>query len=227
MIYSKNSYQSKDIASSKKFPSQEKIDYLAKVLTKQIDKEVFERKYAPAREVLKLVGAGVFLAASIVMPNLPLALKPFLKNENEYEVWRRFNIPYLKRTLHRLENQKLIEIGEQDGVQIIKITNNGRRKILKFSLDTLEIKKPKFWDREWRLVSYDLPENLSSERQVFIDYLRKWNFYPLHESTYLHAYPCLKEIDFLREYLGIGEYVRIFSVLSIENDKLFRDFFNV
>lgn len=211
------------------FMNDEKLDYLAKVLSRQIDKEVFERKYAPAKEVLKLVGTGAFLTASVVMPNLPLALKPFLdrKRKNEREIWKRFNIPYLKRTIQRLEKQKLLEIEIKDGMQIIKISDRGRVRILKFALDELEIKKPKIWDGQWILVSFDLPEKINKQRKILVEYLKAWGFYPLHKSVYLHAYPCFKEIDFLRGYLGIIEYVRMFVVKKIENDREFRDFFGI
>lgn len=204
-----------------------KIDELAKVLSKQIDREVFDRKYAPIKEVLKLVGAGAFLATAIAIPNLPQALKPFIKDNSEYEVWKRFNIPYLKRSIKRLEKQKLVEIEEEKDKQVIKITEEGRQKILKFALEELTIKKPKLWDQKWRLVSFDLPEKLATKRKIFAEYLHVWGFYPLHKSVYLHAYPCLKEIDFLREYLEISEYVRLFKVEEIENDELFKDFFGV
>lgn len=208
---------------------EKKIDQLAKVLSRQIDKEIFERKYAPAKKVLVLVGAGAFLTASIFIPNLPLALKPFLdeKWKNEREVWKRFNIPYLKRTLSRLEKQKLVEIAEENGVQIVKITNQGRQKVLKLALDNLEIKKPKVWDGRWRLISFDLPEKVADIRKILVEYLRVWKFYPLHKSVYLHAYPSFKEVDFLREYLGVGEYVRMFTVSEIENDKQFKEFFGI
>lgn len=206
-----------------------KIDELAKVLSRQIDKEIFDRKSAPVREILKLVGAGAFIAASLVMPNLPLALKPFLdhKRRSEYNVWKRFNIPYLKRALQRLEKQKMVEISEEEGMQVVKITNQGRQRILRMGLDEMEIKKPGIWNGRWILISFDLPEKLSKKRKVLVEYLSVWGFYPLHKSVYLHAYPCLKEIDFLREYLGIGEYVRVFMVSRIENDSLFREFFGV
>ena len=208
---------------------EDRIDRLAKVLSKQIDKEIFERKYAPVREVLKLVGAGAFLAASIAIPNLPLALKPFLdhKRKNEFEAWKRFNIPYLKRSIQRLEKQKLVEIDEQAGVQVIRITNRGRQKILKFALDELEIKKPAIWNGKWSLISFDLPEKLAKLRRILVEYLIAWGFYPLHKSVYLHAYSCIKEVDFLREYLGISQYIKVFIVSSIENDKIFRDYFGV
>jgi len=107
-----------------------KLDYLAKTLAKQIDKEVFERKTAPAKEVLKLIGAGAFVAASFAFPTLPLALKPFLDNPEKYEVWKRFNIPYLKRTIKRLESQKLVTIKEENNQQSVEITDRGRRRIL-------------------------------------------------------------------------------------------------
>jgi len=206
------------------------IDQLAKVLSKQIDKEIFLKKYAPARKVLILVGAGAFLTASILMPNLPLALRPFLdkKRKDEREVWKRFNIPYLKRTLDRLEKQRLVEVTHADnGKQLIQITSQGKQRVLKFALDELKIEKPKIWDRRWRLISFDLPEKMASVRKILVEYLSAWGFYPLHKSVYLHAYPCLKEMDFLREYLGVGKYVRMFTVSEIENDTQFKEFFGI
>lgn len=208
---------------------QNKIDELAKILSKQIDGKIFERKYAPAKDVLKLVGAGAFITASLLMPGLPMVLKPFLDDQrkNEREVWKRFNIPYLKRTLQRLEEQKLVETDEESGMQIIKITSQGRKKVLKMALDDLEVKKPRIWDGKWRLVSFDLPETMAKTRKVLVEYLSAWRFYPMQKSVYFHAYPCLKQVDFLREYLGVSKYVRIFTVLDIENDKQFRGFFGI
>lgn len=207
----------------------EKVNELAIVLSKQINKEAFERKYTPVKEVLKLVGLGLFIAGSLAMPNLPQALKPLLdkKRKEEYEVWKRFNIPYLKRSLHRLEEQRLVEIIQEDGMQVVKITSYGKRRLIKMALDELAVEKPRIWDGRWRLVSFDLPEKLSNTRKTLVAYLKAWGFYQLHESVYLHAYPCFKQVEFLREYLGVGEYIRMFTVVEIENDKLFKDYFGV
>lgn len=220
---------------SKSFPddifvlpeNKENTSFLAKTLAKQIDAEVFKKKYAPAADILKLVGLGAFLVASVAIPNLPIALKPFLVNENEREVWKRFNIPYLKRTLQRLEKQKLIETREENGVEIVILAERGKKRILKCSLDKLKINKPQFWDGLWHLVSYDVPDNWNHQRRYFRSFLIEWGFYPLHESVFLHAYPCEREIDFLKKYLGINEYVRIFKVVKIENDKPYREYFGV
>lgn len=206
-----------------------KIDELARVLSKQIDKEVFDRKYTPVKEILKLVGIGMFVAGSLVMPNLPLVLKPILdkQRKEEVRVWKRFNIPYLKRSIHRLEKQKLVEITKENGMQVVKITSQGKKRLIKMALDELALEKPKIWDGRWRLVSFDLPEKLANTRKVLVEYLKAWGFHQLHESVYLHAYPCFKQVEFLREYLGVGEYVRMMKVSQIENDELFKDFFGV
>ena len=202
---------------------------VSKTLLKQINQENFNQKYARVGDVLKLVGAGIFIAGSLVMPNLPLALKPFLDHQrkSEMNVWKRFNIPFLRRTLNRLEKQKLVEFDEDNGMQIVRITEVGKKRVLRFAIDELAVEKPKIWDGRWYLVSYDIPGKLRRLRNIFREYLQAWGFYLLHESVLLHAYPCQKQVDFLREYLGIGRHVRIFTITRIENDKLFRDFFGV
>lgn len=205
------------------------FENISKTLAKQIDYEQFSKKYARVADVLKLVGAGIFLVSAIAMPNLSVALKPFLDHQRrkEMQAWKRFNIPYLKRTLERLEKQKLVEITTEDGMQIVKITAAGQKRILKYAIDELVVEKPRIWNGKWTLVSYDIPNELKKQREIFQEYLKAWGFYPLHESVFLHAYPCEKQVDFLRAYLNIGEMVRLFSVSRIENDKPFRDYFGV
>lgn len=203
------------------------VKELSQTLSKQVTEELRAKKYAGAKDVLELVGAGAFLAASLVAPKFSRVFKSLINDPDAPEPWRRFNIPYLKRTLQRLEKQKLVTIREDKGSSVVEITDSGRRKILKFSLNAIEIKAPRSWDRTWRLVSYDIPEEFANTRELISEYLKAWGFYELHKSVYLHAYPCEKEVLFLREYLKVGDYLRIFTVTKIENDQPFRDFFSV
>lgn len=204
------------------------IATLCQSLLRNINQQERAQKYAKVALVLKLVGAGAFIAASFAFPTLPMALKPFLNtNKGNNKAWKRFNLRYLKRTLARLEREKLVETSKEGDAEVVTLTESGKRRVLKFALDEIAIEKPKSWDETWWIVSYDIPRHLDHLRAYFREYLRAWRFYPLHESMYLHAYPCSKEVVFLREYLGIGKYVRMFRVASIENDHIFRDFFDV
>lgn len=202
------------------------VEELGKILSRQIDDDILKRRYAKTAEILKLVGAGLFLASSIVVPNLPRMLAPLFLN-GEKEAWKRFNIPYLKRTLDRLEKQKLIEISEKEGEQIVKVTELGKERVIKMSLEELALKKPALWDGYWRIIIYDIPKILQHKRQIFVEYLKAWKFYPLQESVFIHAYPCEQQINFLRDYLGIGKYIRYIKATKIENDGIFREFFGV
>ncbi len=46
------------------------------------------------KDVLILLSAGTFLAASLIMPGLPLVLKPYLdkKRQDEQKEWEKFNL---------------------------------------------------------------------------------------------------------------------------------------
>lgn len=206
--------------------NEDSFSKIANTLSKQAAQKAHEQKYAHVKEVLKLVAGGFFLASAFVAPNLPKALAP-LFDSNEKDIWKRYNIPYIKRALYRLEKQKLIEISEENGIQIAKLTANGKTRILKLCLEELDLEKPGDWDGIWRIVMYDIPRKLTFKRQVFKGYLDKWNFYPLQESVLLHAYPCEDIIDFLRNYYGLTRYVRIVRTREIENADLFREFFNI
>lgn len=199
---------------------------ISKTLLRQTESKIWNQKLAPAKYLLRLFGAGLGISAILIAPGMARLTRSFLINSDR-ENWKKFNIPYLKRHLKRLESQKLIEKTTENGEKVIKITENGRRKILKFALEEIEIEKPKIWDGSWYLISYDIPAYMQSVRTYFRYYLLKWNFYPLHESVYLHAFPCENEINFLKEYYNLGKYVRIFTVSKIENDLEFRRFFDL
>lgn len=203
------------------------VDRFAQMLSARIEKEVFTRKYAPAKDVLKLVGAGVFLAASVAAPNLPLALKPFLRRNDPSRTWKRFNIPYLKQTIDRLERQKLVEFYKEQGVQAVRMTKKGQQKVQTMALVSFCPQKPHSWDHRFRLVSFDLPEHLAGKRKHLVSYLKLWRFYPLQKSVYLHAYPCREEIETVCNHLGIRQYVQLFTITDIDHEQRYKDFFDV
>lgn len=200
----------------------EKINKIARFFCDKLKEDAEERKFLGVKKVLNLVGAGVLSMLDWYPKDWA-----YIKDPEAYEVTKRFNIPYLKRTLRKLTKQKLVTIKEKKGKQIVEITDKGRVQILRFAINDIKLKKPKKWDGSWWLISYDLPENLVHLRNSVRNYFLSWGFYPIHKSVYLHAYPCCDEIIFLKEYLGVGEYIKVFKVKEIENDKLFRDFFGI
>lgn len=209
-----------------KFP--ESIENLAlNLLKEESAKERLNGTLATTEDVLKLVAAGAFIAGSIVAPNLSKLAKPLIRDLSEDKSWKRFNVPYLKRKLKRLENQKLVRFGADGTKQVVEITTEGRKRIIKFALNDIKVVRPSSWNGRWWLVTYDIPKTHNPTRYQISQYLKMWGFYPLEDSVFLHAYPCEKEVTFLREFLGVGKWIRIFFVDKIENDKIFREFFGI
>lgn len=150
------------------------------------------------KEILTLLASGAVIALSFVIPVAPLALGPFILNGGEYSGWR------FRESVKRLRKQKLVEIVHQDGEPVVKITEEGRMRALRYKLYEMEIKRPKRWDRKWRMVIFDIPEKYKRMREIFRQHLKLMEFYPLQKSVWVHPFPCFDEVEFLRQIYHVG-----------------------
>ena len=192
-----------DIAQDIKLPSEETLIETARgMLSKFTASAPVESKYAPVQHILCLIGSG--------MPVDETTLSQY----NPY---------YIKRTLKRLKNQKLIETADHSSV----LTVRGKRWILKYTLDDLVIAKPAKWDGRWRMIIYDVARHKATLRNIFRSTIKRLGFYNVQESVWIHPYPCEKEISFLRDYCGMGGDVVYVIAHKIENDSAYREFFGI
>jgi len=225
-----NSKRKRNTTATLPLPSDERIAELARLLTDNRKNEGICNRYAKVSRVLSFLGAGAVLSLSLfVAPTAIMLAKPFLdeKRRREQDEWKQFNPRYLRRTIARLREQKLVTIEQRDGQQIVVLTKNGKRRILKYSLDELTIEKPKNWDGRWRLVIYDVPKNKKYLRDVFRGTLKNLGFYPLQESVWLYPYPCEEQVTFLREYYDVGNEVVYVVATKLEDDGPYRTYFGL
>lgn len=175
------------------------------------------------KDILLLLAGGTFLAASFIMPGLPLVLKPFLNNQRQREdkEWAMYNTWRLRQIIKRLNEQKMVEI--KDGE--VKITKKGRQKLLKYDLEKIELKKR--IDGKWRLIIYDISNMKKPQREIFRATLKRLRFLQLQKSVYLTPYVCDDEIEFIRQTFNIGSDVILLKVKSIENEKAYKDYFGI
>lgn len=207
--------------------SQPDIHGLCELLTKQFAKLECENKYAPVKEVLALLGKGAVLTAAILAPKSAKALLPLVQESPDYQAWKRYNLSYLARTLRRLEKDKQVEIVDENGQEVIRLSENGNRRVIKYSLDMLQIEKPKKWDRRWRVVIYDIPTENKSFSEIIREILRTLGFVKIQESVYLCPYPCFKQIEFIRGYYFQSGNILYMTVERIEHDQIYKDYFGL
>lgn len=210
--------------------SDEHFQKTASFLYARYKEDEKERAYASIKRILTYLGMGATIATAFVAPNVAGAIgKTFFSPPFSYdpEGWERYNKSYLRQSLRRLEAGKLIERSVVDGQDVITITKDGRKKVLKYALEQLEVKKPKSWDGNWRVVIYDIPARDKGLQLIIRDALKTIGFYQMQESVYLFPYPCYDEVEFLRSFYGAGSMVKYLLVTKLEDDASYRDYFGV
>lgn len=168
------------------------------------------------REILYLLaGGGLFLSAFFA-PGMSRLLPLVLRQMNKTRT---------KQKLSRLEKRKVIKFILKGNETFIEITEKGKRELLKFDFKELEIKKPKKWDRFWRLVIFDIPESKKKARDALRQKLNQLGFYQIQKSVFIFPFDCSREIDFLKGFFEIDRFVRQIVVKSIENDDEIKNLF--
>lgn len=133
--------------------------------------------------------------------------------------WRRINRQSLHEAIRKLYQSKLIDYKENDdGTVSLVLTENGKNKTLRYNLDEIKIKKPARWDGLWRLVIFDVPENLREGRNALADKLKELGFYPLQKSVFIYPFECRDEVDFIVEIFNLRPYVRFLIVKKADID---------
>lgn len=210
-------------------PSEDKIATLSVLLEKQIRHEEIHRRYAPVKHILTLIGVAGVVGLSLVAPSAAQLAKPFVDEERKkrFEAWKQYNPSYLRSSIRRLHHLKYVEIIEKDGVEIITLSEGGKRRILKYALDNLSIEKPKLWDGRWRMIIYDVENGKKRLRDVFREAVQSLGFLMLQESVWVYPYPCEKQITFLKEYYGVGNEVLYVVATTLEDDSPYRSYFGL
>ncbi len=71
------------------------------------------------------------------------------------------------------------------------------------------------WDKKWRVVIFDVPQELHLKRVKFRNKLKSLGFVMLQKSVFTFPYPCHEEIGDICKSLNISDYVDIIIAESV------------
>ena len=74
-----------------------------------------------------------------------------------------------------------------------------------FQIDDLKIKKPKKWDRKWRVLIFDIAQLKKIYREALRGKLKVLGFYQLQKSVWVHPFDCKAEIKMLKDFFGLSD----------------------
>lgn len=131
------------------------------------------------------------------------------------------------RYFFKLRKQKLIYIKKIGNDHVISLTEKGEEVFLRFNYEKLEIKQSRIWDRNFRMVIFDIPEIKRNARDSLREKMKELGLVKFNDSVWVYPYPCQKEIDFIANYCNIGKYVHFALVKDITNRERLEKYFNL
>ena len=203
---------------------------LSKISTKTLRKELGQRseKSEVTKEIIKIVaGATAVTLGMLLAPQATATIcKVIYDSQNKHKYSR--NKSLVKQTVERLRSQKILSVKKlETGETVIKLTQNGKKKLLKYQLTDLTIPAPIKWDGLWRIVLFDIPEDKREGRDLLRSMIKRLGMRQLQRSAWVYPYPCKNEIDFVSAYYGIGKYILYLETKELENESHYLQLFNL
>lgn len=175
--------------------------------------------------LLKIAEIGLFVVAATSSPYfLHKLARNYFKDKSVKEIRKR------SKKLSEFNKRKLIDFKELgDGSVRIVISQAGKNIIQQYKLDDMKIIKPKIWDRQWRIVIYDIPQKFRKASDAFRRKIRELGMYQLQKSIWVYPYECIKELDFLCAMYGIplDDCILYFKTKELPKEKEIKEFFNI
>ena len=188
-----------------------------------LEKEIkIERRNTNIKKILLgVVGGAGMLAVGLVAGNAIQVLKQF-----ENRDWKKNPKYQLKNSLSKLINTGLVEFVEKNNKKYLQLTNKGKLKLAQLGEYNYKIKKPKKWDKKWRVIIFDIPQARKRQRELLRFTLKQIGFVRLQHSVWVYPYDCEELITMLKLDFKFGKEVLYMVVDKIENDKPLLQNFN-
>lgn len=179
--------------------------------------------------LLTMAVAGLITVAVTLSPNLLYNIaKEVIRIKKKDWKYKDGDAKRLSRSLAGLNKNKIIILKEMKGKFVIELTEKGKKVVREIQFDSMKIERQKKWDKKWRIVIFDIPEDKRRvERNALRAKLQNLGFYQIQKSVWAYPYPCEKEIQFLCEMFNINPFINIITAERIYNDDAMRKYFKL
>lgn len=151
----------------------------------------------------------------------PKVLEKLFKGEIKFKKRKKY-----LNTFSYLKSKGMIKIEKKNKQIYISLTDKGKRWAGKYQINDLEIKKPKTWDKKWRVVIFDIKTDQRIKRESLRGKLKQLNFYQIQKSVWVYPYECMGEIDLLRGFFGLSKNeLKVILAERIEEDQEIRKYY--
>ena len=164
-------------------------------------------------EILLFSVTSAALAGGILLPNLLVGLdKPLRKFWRHMDKRQREH--ELQRVIYNLKAQGYLAGEYEHGLQM---TAKAHARLAKISDESMCIQPQKIWDKLWRIVIYDIPEEHKNARNLLAYRLRALGCFQLQKSTWITPFPCRDVIETVSSHYNIANFVTYFEATNLDN----------
>ncbi|OGI17977.1 MAG: hypothetical protein A3J63_00795 [Candidatus Moranbacteria bacterium RIFCSPHIGHO2_02_FULL_40_12b] len=177
------------------------------------------------KNILLAISGGI--VALVALPFFAYYLLPKIIKKSSVKLERN-NRKKFYDTFYHLRKKGLIKM-EYRGKQLyVHLSEKGRKLAKKYQIDNLKIKKPKKWDKKWRIIIFDIPDEHKIKREALRGKLKELNFFKLQKSVWVCPYEFKREVELIRNFFALSsEEMKIIIASEIENDKIVKEFFKI
>ena len=163
-----------------------------------------------------VAGAGI-LGIAILAPNVISAMGKlgFITNKRQKE--------YISSSASKMVKKGLLKFNGK----YYELTQTGQEYLRKWELASFGLKRPRKWDKKWRVIIFDIPEKKRRIRNDLTGLFRRAGIRRLQNSVWIYPYDCEDIIALLKTHFGIGKDLLYMIVDELENDKYLREEFGL
>jgi len=175
----------------------------------------------PRSEIVKDIFTWLFVGGAVtIAATSPYFVQNILRG---YQRWQKYPKRKVSDAFSRLKRDGFIEIEKKNHQIYISLTPEGRKRAGIFQIDKLKIKKPKRWDKKWRLLMFDIPQERKISREALRGKLKELGFLLFQKSVWIHPFDCRAEVELLQDFFGFsGNEMRLIVAENIGDDKQFK-----
>lgn len=130
----------------------------------------------------------------------------------------------IKQAIKDLSKMNYIKINKDS--KRVYLIDKGALELLKFKL----LRSRPEWDKKWRIIIFDIPENRRQQRDFLRKRLKWLGFKELQKSAWIFPYDIKKEVEELLTICNFDSQegdIRFLTVEKMENDKDLKKYFDL
>ena len=171
--------------------------------------------------LMDLLKAGGGLSILMARPSGSIYHPKYFFKNGEFDVVK------FRRAVRYGKQQGYLSVKERAGEMTLTLSGLGHGKALRYSLEDIHIAEPLAWDKKWRLVFFDIPEDMRPIRKIFKSKLDELGFAQIQKSVYAHPYPCHNEIEYIRSLYSLEGYIRLGVLDKLEGEEVLKERFGL